>query len=73
MITPELVAEGRTSREIAGHLSISLKTVLGHRTKMMKNQTSIVAPNSLNMRPEGIDDIGCSKVVVSKWRTSKKS
>ena len=32
----KLIAEGRTSREIASLLLISLKTVLGHRTKIMK-------------------------------------
>jgi DNA-binding NarL/FixJ family response regulator len=32
----KLIAEGRTSREIAGMLFISLKTVLGHRTKLME-------------------------------------
>ncbi len=31
----KLIAEGHTSREIAGMLFISLKTVLGHRTKIM--------------------------------------
>ncbi len=31
-----LIAEGRTSREIAGMLFISLKTVQGHRTKIME-------------------------------------
>lgn len=31
----KLIAEGRTSREIAGQLFISIKTVLGHRTKLM--------------------------------------
>ncbi len=31
----KLTAEGHTSREIAEMLSISLKTVLGHRTKIM--------------------------------------
>lgn len=31
----KLIADGHTSREIAGMLSISLKTVLGHRTKTM--------------------------------------
>lgn len=31
----KLIAEGRTSREIADQLVISLKTVLGHRTKLM--------------------------------------
>jgi DNA-binding NarL/FixJ family response regulator len=31
----KLIAEGHTSREIAGMLFISLKTVMGHRTKMM--------------------------------------
>ncbi len=30
----KLIAEGHTSREIAGRLFISLKTVLGHRTKI---------------------------------------
>ncbi len=32
----KLVAEGHTSREIADKLFISLKTVLGHRTKIME-------------------------------------
>ncbi len=32
----KLIAEGRTSREIADLLLISLKTVLGHRQKIMK-------------------------------------
>ncbi len=31
----QLIAEGYTSREIAGMLFLSLKTVLGHRTKIM--------------------------------------
>ena len=31
----KLIAEGHTSREIAEMLFISLKTVLGHRTKIM--------------------------------------
>jgi two-component system response regulator NreC len=31
----KLVAEGHTSREIANKLFISLKTVLGHRTRIM--------------------------------------
>ncbi len=31
----KVIAEGRTSREIADTLFISLKTVLGHRTKIM--------------------------------------
>ncbi len=31
----KLIADGHTSREIAGMLFISLKTVLGHRTKIM--------------------------------------
>ena len=31
----KLIAEGRTSRQVAGILFISLKTVLGHRTKIM--------------------------------------
>ncbi len=31
----KLVADGRTSREIADALSISLKTVLGHRARLM--------------------------------------
>jgi DNA-binding NarL/FixJ family response regulator len=34
-----MVAEGNTSRQIADRLSISLKTVLGHRTKIMKKLT----------------------------------
>jgi DNA-binding NarL/FixJ family response regulator len=33
----KLIAEGHTSREIAGMLTISLKTVLGHRAGIMKN------------------------------------
>jgi DNA-binding NarL/FixJ family response regulator len=32
----KLIAEGHTSREIAEMLYLSLKTVLGHRTKVMK-------------------------------------
>ncbi|MFC1987540.1 response regulator [Chloroflexota bacterium] len=32
----KLIAEGRTSREIADMLLVSLKTVLGHRAKIMK-------------------------------------
>ena len=32
----KLIAEGHTSREIADKLFISLKTVLGHRTKIME-------------------------------------
>ncbi len=43
----KLVAEGHTSREIAGMLFISLKTVLGHRTKIMEkldihNRTELI-------------------------------
>ena len=43
----KLVAEGRTSRDIADLLSISVKTVLGHRTKLMEkldihNRTELV-------------------------------
>jgi DNA-binding NarL/FixJ family response regulator len=43
----KLVAEGRTSRDIAGLLCVSIKTVLGHRTKVMEkldihNRTELV-------------------------------
>ena len=43
----KLIAEGKTSREIADMLFISLKTVLGHRTKIMKkldlhNRTELI-------------------------------
>lgn len=43
----KLVAEGRTSRDIASLLCISIKTVLGHRTKVMEkldihNRTELV-------------------------------
>ena len=43
----KLIAEGHTSREIAGMLFISLKTVLGHRTKIMRkldihNRTELI-------------------------------
>ncbi len=43
----KLIAEGHTSREIAGMLFISLKTVLGHRTKIMQkldlhNRTELI-------------------------------
>lgn len=43
----KLIAEGYTSREIADMLFISLKTVLGHRTKIMKkldlhNRTELI-------------------------------
>jgi DNA-binding NarL/FixJ family response regulator len=43
----KLVAEGRTSREIAGLLSVSVKTVLGHRTNLMEklgihNRTELI-------------------------------
>ncbi len=43
----KLIAEGHTSREIAGRLRISLKTVLGHRTKIMEkldlhNRTELI-------------------------------
>jgi DNA-binding NarL/FixJ family response regulator len=34
-----MVAEGKTSRQIAARLSISLKTVLSHRTRIMKKLT----------------------------------
>jgi DNA-binding NarL/FixJ family response regulator len=42
-----LIAEGKTSRQIAGLLSVSLKTVLGHRNKLMKkldihNRTELI-------------------------------
>jgi DNA-binding NarL/FixJ family response regulator len=33
----KLIAEGHTSKEIAGMLNISVKTVLGHRADIMKN------------------------------------
>lgn len=43
----KLVAEGRTNREIAGLLSVSVKTVLGHRTNLMEkldihNRTELI-------------------------------
>ena len=43
----KLVAEGHTSREIADRLCVSVKTVLGHRTKIMEkldihNRTELV-------------------------------
>jgi DNA-binding NarL/FixJ family response regulator len=43
----KLVAEGRTNREIAGLLSVSVKTVLGHRTSFMEklgihNRTELI-------------------------------
>jgi len=43
----KLIAEGHTSREIADTLFISLKTVLGHRTKLMEklgmhNRTELI-------------------------------
>ena len=43
----KLIAEGHTSREIAGKLFVSLKTVLGHRTKIMQkldihNRTELI-------------------------------
>ena len=43
----KLIAEGHTSREIAASLFISLKTVLGHRTKIMEkldihNRTELI-------------------------------
>ena len=43
----KLIAEGHTSRDIASMLFISLKTVLGHRTKIMKkldlhNRTELI-------------------------------
>ncbi len=43
----KLIAEGHTSREIADGLFISLKTVLGHRTKLMEkldlhNRTELI-------------------------------
>ncbi len=43
----KLIAEGHTSREIADMLLISLKTVLGHRTKLMEkldlhNRTELI-------------------------------
>ena len=43
----KLIAEGRTSQEIADLLSISLKTALGHRTKIMQkldihNRTELI-------------------------------
>ena len=43
----KLIAEGHTSRDIAGMLFISLKTVLGHRTKLMEkldlhNRTALI-------------------------------
>lgn len=43
----KLIAEGRTSRQVADLLVISLKTVLGHRTKIMEkldihNRTELI-------------------------------
>jgi len=43
----QLVAEGRTNREIADLLSVSVKTVLGHRTSVMEklgihNRTELI-------------------------------
>ena len=43
----KLIAEGKTSKEIAENLFISLKTVLGHRTKLMekldlRNRTDLI-------------------------------
>ena len=43
----KLVAEGRTNREIADQLALSVKTVLGHRTRIMEkldihNRTELV-------------------------------
>ncbi len=43
----KLIADGHTSREIADMLFISLKTVLGHRTKIMEkldihNRTELI-------------------------------
>jgi DNA-binding NarL/FixJ family response regulator len=43
----KLIAEGHTSKEIAGMLFISLKTVMGHRAKMMeklslRNRTDLI-------------------------------
>ena len=43
----KMIAEGHTSREIADMLVVSLKTVLGHRTKVMKkldlhNRTELI-------------------------------
>ncbi len=43
----KLIADGNTSREIAGRLQLSLKTVLGHRTKLMEklnihNRTELI-------------------------------
>ena len=43
----KLIADGNTSREIAGMLFISIKTVLGHRTKIMEkldihNRTELI-------------------------------
>ena len=43
----KLIAEGHTSREIAEILIISLKTVLGHRTRLMEkldihNRTELI-------------------------------
>jgi len=45
----KLIAEGHTSREIAEMLFISLKTVMGHRAKIMEKLGCITAPNSSNM------------------------
>ena len=43
----KLIAEGRTSQEVADNLFISLKTVLGHRSRLMeklglKNRTELI-------------------------------
>jgi DNA-binding CsgD family transcriptional regulator len=43
----KLIAEGHTGREIADMLFISLKTVLGHRTRLMQklslgNRTELI-------------------------------
>ncbi len=45
----KLVAEGRSSRETADRLCVSIKTVLGHRTKIMEKWISIIALSWSNM------------------------
>jgi len=59
----KLITEGYTSREIANMLVISLKTVLGHRTKVMEkldihNHTELIRYAMRKRLVRVVDDTG---------------